>query len=311
MQNINVIEVKNLSKSFGSFKAVDSVSFEVKKGEIFGILGPNGAGKTTLVRMLATLLQPDSGSAILSGIDLEKNPQIIRRMIGLTGQYASIDEELSAYENLAIFCKLNGLTKKESAQRIDDLLKEFSLEYAKDRALKNFSGGMRRRLDLAVSLIAQPKIIFLDEPTTGLDPRTRGEMWETIKQLVNNGATVVLTTQYLEEADQLADRMMIIDHGAIIAMGTAKQLKQKIGSSTLEISLQDEHQLAKGKTIVENVTNETVQMIQGENMLRLPMENVDFLSPILTAFSTEKITVEQLSVRQPSLDEVFLTLTNK
>lgn len=311
MQNINVIEVKNLSKSFDSFKAVDSVSFEVKKGEIFGVLGPNGAGKTTLVRMLATLLQPDSGSAILSGIDLEKNPQIIRRMIGLTGQYASIDEELSAYENLAIFCKLNGLTKKESAQRIDDLLKEFSLEYAKDRALKNFSGGMRRRLDLAVSLIAQPKIIFLDEPTTGLDPRTRGEMWETIKQLVNKGATVVLTTQYLEEADQLADRMMIIDHGAIIAMGTAKQLKQKIGSSTLEISLQDEHQLVKGKTIIEKVTNEMVQMIQGENMLRLPMENVDFLSPILTAFSTEKITVEQLSVRQPSLDEVFLTLTNK
>lgn len=311
MKNQNAIEVANLTKKFGKFTAVDNVSFQVKKGEVFGILGPNGAGKTTLVRMLSTLSMPTSGAVNISGYNLKDNPQAIRREIGLTGQYATVDKELSAKENLAIFCKLNGLNRKETKQRINELLAEFSLEFAKDRALKNFSGGMRRRLDLAVSLIAYPNIIFLDEPTTGLDPRTRGEMWATIKKLVKNGATVVLTTQYLEEADQLADRMIIVDHGKIVAAGTADELKQKVGSSALEISLIDETQLQVGKTILEKEVAEEVQMIAEKNLLQVPMKNTEALTGILTAFAENEIKVDQLSIRQPSLDEVFLALTNK
>ena len=207
------VEAKGLSKNFGTNKAVDGVDLHVPQGAIYGVLGPNGAGKTTAIRMLATLLKPDAGTAKIFGHDVVKEPQIVRQLVGVTGQYASVDEALSATENLMIFSRLLGLSRKEARRKSAELLEEFGLTEAAKRPLKHFSGGMRRRLDLAASLIAKPPLIFLDEPTTGLDPRTRNQMWETIRQLVKSGSTVLLTTQYLQEADELADRIAVIDHG--------------------------------------------------------------------------------------------------
>lgn len=208
------IEINDLTKVFAKQTAVDHVSLNVKKGEVFGLLGPNGAGKTTTLRMITTLLKPTSGSIKIFGYDTQKNDKLVRSMFGLTGQYASVDEDISARENLMIFSRLNGLTHSEAKKRTNELLEEFSLQASADKSISNFSGGMRRRLDLAVSLISRPTLIFLDEPTTGLDPRTRTQMWDTIRSLVEQGSTIVLTTQYLEEADELADRIAVIDHGS-------------------------------------------------------------------------------------------------
>lgn len=309
MKENNIIEVKNLTKKFGNFTAVNRISFNVKKGEVFAILGPNGAGKTTTVRILATLLNPDGGEARVAGYDVANQQKYVRAKIGLTGQYATVDEELTAQENLEIFCQLNGLNSSQTKRRIEELLREFSLEHTRNRTLKNFSGGMRRRLDLAISLIDFPEVIFLDEPTTGLDPRTRSEMWQTIRRLVDSGSTVVLTTQYLEEADQLADRIIIIDHGEIIAEGTASELKQSIGKATLQISLINEADLSEGKKILSNNLKKEIETIRDENLLLAPMQDPSLLVGILQEFKDENIMIDQLAIRQPSLDEVFLTLT--
>ncbi|MDR0847060.1 MAG: ATP-binding cassette domain-containing protein [Lactobacillales bacterium] len=229
------IEVNNLVKKFGDNVAVDGVNLKVEAGQIYGVLGPNGAGKSTTINMLATLLKPTSGEAKIFGHDIVKEGAIVRQLIGVTGQFASVDEGLTGMQNLVIFGQLLGLSKKDAKQKAKDLLEEFSLTEAADRPLEKFSGGMRRRLDLAASLIAQPDLIFLDEPTTGLDPRTRNQMWETIRSQVKRGATVLLTTQYLDEADQLADRIAIIDHGKVIAEGTPQELKDSVdGAVTLD-----------------------------------------------------------------------------
>src|SRR4051812_38244237 len=231
------VHAAGLVKAFGDLRAVDGIDLEVGRGEIFGVLGPNGAGKTTMLRMLATLLSIDAGSAHIFGVDVTREPHRVRQLIGVTGQYASVDENLTATENLWLFGRLQGVPKAEARSIATRLLEQFGLEDAADRPLAQFSGGMRRRLDLAASLITRPPLIFLDEPTTGLDPRTRGQMWETIRELVAGGSTILLTTQYLDEADQLADRIAVIDRGRKVAEGTPDELKSSVGNSTLTLRL--------------------------------------------------------------------------
>ena len=228
-----------LVKTFGQFRAVDGIDLEVRQGEIFGVLGPNGAGKTTMLRMLATLLPIDAGQARVFGVDVAREPHRIRQLVGVTGQYASVDEDLTATENLWLFGRLQGLRSADARATARQLLAQFGLEEAASKPISQFSGGMRRRLDLAASLISRPPLIFLDEPTTGLDPRTRGQMWDTIRGLVADGCTIVLTTQYLDEADQLADRVAVIDHGRMVAEGTPDELKTSVGGSALQLQLSD------------------------------------------------------------------------
>lgn len=303
------IEAQGLVKIYGSNRAVDGVDLKVGTGMIYGVLGPNGAGKTTVIRMLATLLRPDAGSARIFGHDVAKEPQIVRQLIGVTGQYASVDESLSATENLVIFSRLHGLGRAESRSKASELLEEFGLTEAAKRPLKNFSGGMRRRLDLAASLIAQPPLIFLDEPTTGLDPRTRNQMWETIRRLVNTGSTVLLTTQYLEEADQLADRIAVIDTGKVVAEGTVDELKSSVGSSSLHLKVVQPQQLLKAQQIVEQVLQVRSNLSAEAAKIIAPMGNVDRVTDLLIALREASIPLLEMSVQKPTLDEVFLTLT--
>src|SRR4051794_7192300 len=237
MTEISAVHASGLVKLFGDLRAVDGIDLEVSQGEILGVLGPNGAGKTTMLRMLATLLPIDAGEARIFGVDVAREPHRVRQLIGVTGQYASVDENLTATENLWLFGRLQGMRSADARAIARRLLEQFGLEAASDRPLAQFSGGMRRRLDLAASLITRPPLIFLDEPTTGLDPRTRGKMWETIRGLVADGCTVLLTTQYLDEADQLADRIAVIDRGRKVAEGTPDELKSSVGNSTLQIQL--------------------------------------------------------------------------
>ncbi|MFF2481414.1 ATP-binding cassette domain-containing protein [Paenibacillus sp. NPDC058071] len=303
------IEAHGLVKTFGSNRAVDGVDLKVKAGTIYGVLGPNGAGKTTTVSMLATLLRPDGGSARVFGHDVVKESQIVRQLIGVTGQYASVDESLSATENLIIFSRLLGLGKAEAQTKAAELLEEFGLTEAAKRPLKNFSGGMRRRLDLAASLIAQPPLIFLDEPTTGLDPRTRSQMWDTIRRLVNTGSTVLLTTQYLEEADQLADRIAVIDRGKVVAEGTVDELKASVGSSSLQLRVADPKHVASARHIVERILSVPATVSQEVGKLTAPMADADLVTDLLVALRQADIRLSEMSVQKPTLDEVFLTIT--
>lgn len=303
------IEAKGLVKKFGENHAVDGVDLNVRAGSIYGVLGPNGAGKTTTIQMLATLLRADEGSARIFGHDVVKESQIVRQLIGVTGQYASVDESLSATENLVIFSRLLGLGRKESKQRAEELLEEFSLTEAASRPLKNFSGGMRRRLDLAASLISQPPLIFLDEPTTGLDPRTRNQMWDTIRRLVKSGSTVLLTTQYLQEADELADRIAVIDRGKVVAEGTVDELKASVGTSSLHLSIQNPGDLENARQKVEEIL-EVKSLVSPEGgKITAPMKDADKVTDLLIAFRQSGIQLAELSVQKPTLDEVFLSIT--
>lgn len=302
------IDAHELVKVFGDNRAVDGVNLQVPVGSIYGVLGPNGAGKTTTINMLATLLKPDSGTAKVFGHDIKEEPQIVRQLIGVTGQYASVDEGLSATENIIIFARLLGLSRAEARKKSIDLLEEFGLTEAAKRPIKKFSGGMRRRLDLAVSLIAQPPLIFLDEPTTGLDPRTRAQMWETIRRLVAGGSTILLTTQYLDEADQLADRIAVIDRGKVVAEGTPDELKASIGAASLNITLKNEVDAIAATTIIEKVLKAKVQSTNGK-VLTAPMAKPDVITDVLVALRTGSIHLEEVSVQKPTLDEVFLALT--
>ncbi|WP_048000836.1 ATP-binding cassette domain-containing protein [Lactiplantibacillus herbarum] len=301
------IEVNHLTKRFGKKIAVDDVSFNVKQGEVFGLLGPNGAGKTTTLRMMTTLLKANQGSVQIFGHDTVKEGRLARSMFGLTGQYASVDEDISARENLLIFSRLNGLSRAASKQRATELLQEFSLVESADKALKDFSGGMRRRLDLAVSLITRPALIFLDEPTTGLDPRTRTQMWATIRDLVAQGSTIVLTTQYLDEADQLADRIAVIDHGQLVKIGTPAELKQQVGGTTLNFTVDQTGQVAAAVKLVAAQLKATVK--RTGQQLSVTLNQVSQLTPILTALQQAKIAISHLTVQEPSLDDVFMDLT--
>ncbi len=303
------IEATGLVKRFGDNYAVNGVDLKVRRGSIYGVLGPNGAGKTTTVSMLATLLRPDSGQAKIFGYDTVKESQIVRQLIGVTGQYASVDESLSATENLMIFSRLLGLSRSDAKRKATELLEEFGLSEAAKRPLKNFSGGMRRRLDLAASLISQPPLIFLDEPTTGLDPRTRAQMWETIRRLVNTGSTVLLTTQYLDEADQLADRIAVIDRGKVVAEGTVDELKASVGTSSLHLRTAQADKIHLAKETIESMLGVRSNVSSEAGIITAPMSEAGVVTDLLVELRNKGIELAEISVQKPSLDEVFLTIT--
>ncbi|AWF96778.1 ATP-binding cassette domain-containing protein [Weissella cibaria] len=301
------VEINGLTKTFGQQTAVDQVSFNIKRGEVFGLLGPNGAGKTTTLRMMTTLLQPTSGDIKIFGHDVKTESQTVRSLFGLTGQYASVDEDISARENLMIFSRLNGLSRQEAKARTAELLEEFSLVNSADKAISNFSGGMRRRLDLAVSLITRPALIFLDEPTTGLDPRTRTQMWDTIRQLVAAGSTIVLTTQYLEEADELADRIAVIDHGKLVSIGTPAELKAQVGGAKLRVEVADDAQAEQARGVMADTLPATPQVTR--NVVEVAIDDINTVAGVLQAITAAGVTMTNMSVEQPSMDDVFFALT--
>ncbi|WP_035719471.1 daunorubicin resistance protein DrrA family ABC transporter ATP-binding protein [Gordonia shandongensis] len=305
------IDARGLVKHFGETKAVNGVDLAVPAGTVYGVLGPNGAGKTTTVSMLATLLRPDAGTAEIFGYDVVDDDVAVRSLIGVTGQYASVDEDLSAVQNLVLFGRLLGKSRSAAKTRAEELLADFALEEAATRPLSEFSGGMRRRLDLAASLIDTPPLLFLDEPTTGLDPRTRSQMWETIRTLVAQGSTVLLTTQYLDEADQLADRIAVIDRGRVIADGTSDQLKESIGTSTLvltPVTRADAHETAR---IAENVLGDAAAFSPEAGRVTVALHHPDRVPDVLIALRDADIAIEEITVSKPTLDEVFLTITGQ
>ncbi|MFC4605104.1 ATP-binding cassette domain-containing protein [Rhodococcus kronopolitis] len=303
------IEAVGLVKRFGDHTAVDGVSLTVPTGAVYGVLGPNGAGKTTTIRMLATLLRPDAGEARVFGHDVVREPTAVRSLVGVTGQYASVDEDLTATENLMIFSRLLGLSRADARRKSTELLEEFDLTEASTKALKYFSGGMRRRLDLAASLISHPPLLFLDEPTTGLDPRTRAQMWETIRRLVAEGSTVLLTTQYLDEADQLADRIAVIDHGRVIADGTADELKASVGVSSLQLKLADRAHVDQTRVLLAESLGVEVAVTPEAGRLTAPLTDPSVTPELLIRLREHGIAVDEITVSKPSLDEVFLTIT--
>ena len=291
----------------GEVKALDDLSLDVEEGTVLGVLGPNGAGKTTTVRILATLLKPDSGSATVAGIDVIKHPDKVRELIGLSGQYAAVDETLTGWDNLVMFGRLYHLGKSASIKRAEELLERFSLTDSARRPIKTYSGGMRRRLDLAASLIVQPKVLFLDEPTTGLDPRGRQEMWQVIQELVKGGVTLLLTTQYLEEADQLADEIAVIDHGRVIARGTSDALKKQVGGERLEITVENSD-IAKTQEIVSRISTSAIHT--DVRTISAPVTTGSIaLMDALRSLDEAKIHPLDIALKRPSLDDVFLSLT--
>jgi ABC-2 type transport system ATP-binding protein len=293
----------------GKVRALDGLSLDVEEGTVLGVLGPNGSGKTTTVRILSTLLRPDSGHASVAGIDVIKNPEKVREVIGLSGQYAAVDEILTGYDNLVMFGELYHLGKKNAVIRANELLERFGLSEAAKRPIKTYSGGMRRRLDLAASLIVKPKVLFLDEPTTGLDPRGRQEMWGVIQELVKGGVTLLLTTQYLEEADQLADEIAVIDTGKVIARGTSDALKKQVGGERLEVVVEATH-VAKTLEIVEAISGIKPSFDEGLRQISAPVSTgSQALFEVLKAFDTAGIHALDVGLKRPSLDDVFLSLT--
>lgn len=307
--NKYVIEVKGLKKSFGKNDVLKGVDLKVERGTMLALLGPNGAGKTTTVRILSTLLRPDAGSVTIEGHDVSTDPDGVRSVIGLTGQSAAVDELLTGRENLVMMGRLYRLTKGSAVARAKELLEEFDLVEAADRPAKTYSGGMRRRLDLAVSLIATPPVIFLDEPTTGLDPRSRLVMWGIIKNLMSKGTTILLTTQYLEEADQLADRIVLIDGGKVAAEGTAKELKAKVGNDRLELSFSTKKAYESALSIMGSSIADTNEEELSVTLLIKDTNND--IRKALDTLSQAKLKVESMAIHKPTLDDVFLTITNK
>ena len=310
------IEASGLVKTYGSgsktVRALDGVDLEVPEGTVLGLLGPNGAGKTTAVRVLTTLLTPDSGSARVLGLDVLREPQRVRERIGLSGQYAAVDENLTGRENLVMVGRLYHLGKRDAQRRAEELLDQFGLTDAAERPAKTYSGGMRRRLDLAAALVVRPPVMFLDEPTTGLDPRTRIAMWDVIADLVEGGATLLLTTQYLEEADRLADSIAVVDHGKVIARGTADELKTQVGGERLQLVVHDRDRLADAAAILSRLALAPPSVDQRTRELLAPVSGgAKLLVETVRELDNAGITVDDLALRRPTLDDVFLTLTGK
>jgi len=303
------IKVTGLKKSYGKNEVLKGIDLTVHKGSMLALLGPNGAGKTTTVKILSTLLKHNAGRIIVDGFDVDTQSSQVRSVIGLTGQSAAIDELLTGRENLVMMGRLYRLTKASAKARAEELLSEFDLVDAADRPVKTYSGGMRRRLDLAVSLIAAPPIIFLDEPTTGLDPRSRIAMWEIIRKLMANGTTILLTTQYLEEADQLADRIVVIDGGKVIAEGTAKELKSKVGKDRLELVFKNASSLAEAAKVLNNDVIDTNDREYSLSMI-IDDTNKD-VRRVLDVLASKKLDIAAMAVHKPTLDDVFLSLTGK
>ncbi|MCX3285337.1 ATP-binding cassette domain-containing protein [Streptomyces sp. NEAU-H22] len=304
------IYAEGLVKTFGDVKALDGVDLDVPEGTVLGLLGPNGAGKTTTVRCLTTLLRPDSGRAVVAGIDVLKQPDAVRRSIGLSGQFAAVDEYLTGRENLQMVGRLYQMRAKAAKERAADLLEQFHLADAADRPTKTYSGGMRRRLDLAAALVVSPPVMFMDEPTTGLDPRNRQQLWEVIKQLVSGGTTLLLTTQYLEEADHLAHDIAVVDHGKVIAKGTSDQLKARTGGERVEVVVHEREHIqgaaevlagfGKGETTVEEHMRKLTAPVTGGAKL---------LAEVIRELDTRGIEIDDIGLRRPTLDDVFLSLT--
>ncbi|EPH43477.1 putative Daunorubicin/doxorubicin resistance ATP-binding protein DrrA [Streptomyces aurantiacus JA 4570] len=308
----NAVSVRGLVKHYGETKALDGVDVDVREGTVLGVLGPNGAGKTTLVRCLSTLITPDSGTAFVAGYDVLRQPRQLRRVIGLTGQYASVDEKLTGWDNLYMIGRLLDLPRKEARSRADGLLERFSLTEAARRPAKTYSGGMRRRLDLAASMIGSPAVLFLDEPTTGLDPRTRNEVWDEVKRMVGDGVTVLLTTQYMEEAEQLASELTVVDRGKVIANGRIEELKAKVGGRTLRIRPADPAQLRPTATALDDagLTGLATTTVDTETgTVLVPILSDEQLTAVVGTLTSRGITLSDIATELPSLDEVFLSLT--
>jgi oleandomycin transport system ATP-binding protein len=304
----NTIEATGLELSYGATRALAGVDLSAPAGTVLGVLGPNGAGKTTAVRVLATLLRADSGTARICGHDVAAEPDRVRELIGLTGQYASVDEDLTGRQNLVMIGRLLGLSRPEAHARATELLGQFSLTDAGGRSAKTYSGGMRRRLDLAASLVNRPRVLFLDEPTTGLDPRSRNEVWDTVRGLVDDGTTVLLTTQYLEEADELADDIVVFDEGSVVARGTSDELKQRTGAQTLTVRPRDRADLPRVLAVLEQVSG-AVPSTDARGTSSVPVPSEALLSAVLDRLTGQGIAVSELAVRLPSLDDVFFALT--
>ena len=302
------VEATGLGKAFGATRAVDSVDLAVRRGCVYGVLGPNGAGKTTTIRMLATLVRPDAGSARVLGHDVVTDAAAVRRLVSLTGQLASVDEDLTGWENLVLVGRLLGHRRAAARARADELLDAFGLTAAAGKLVKHFSGGMRRRLDIAASLVVTPELLFLDEPTTGLDPRSRNQAWEIVRALVAEGTTVLLCTQYLEEADQLADGIAVIDHGRVIAEGTPAQLKASVGSGALRVRLVDPVQRPAAQQLLHRRFDD-VQVEADPAALSVPRADADGGAQAVGELTRSGVRVAEFSLGQPSLDEVFLALT--
>lgn len=303
----HAIWAEGLVKHFGETKALDGIDLSVRTGTVLGVLGPNGAGKTTAVRILATLLKPDAGHAKVGGYDIAEQAHQVRQLVGLTGQYAAVDEMLTGTENLLLLGRLLGLSRPDAKQRAAELLEQFQLTDAAGRATKTYSGGMRRRLDLAASLVGRPPLLFLDEPTTGLDPRARTELWDLIRSLVSGGVTVLLTTQYLDEADELTDEITVIDHGRVIATGTPDELKAKTGSQTLTVRPEDESHLGVVTSVVAELAKATPDV--SGSRVTAPVADPAVLPAVVRRLDDAGVLVNELNLRSSSLNEVFLSLT--
>lgn len=305
------VEAEGLVRHYGTTRAVDGINLVVPAAAVYGVLGPNGAGKTTFLRMLATLVPPTAGRARVFGHDVVEEAATVRGMVSMTGQFASVDEDLTGRENLVLLCRLWGFSRPASRARADELLTAFGLADAADRQVKKYSGGMRRRIDIAASIIVTPDLIFLDEPTTGLDPRSRNQVWDIVRELVAAGTTVLLTTQYLDEADQLAERIAVIDHGRVIAEGTSGSLKASVGSGALHVRLAEPAQRPRAEELLRRALDAPVRPEPDPAALTARVTDPEAVSRALTALTAERIEVVTFALGQPSLDEVFLALTGR
>jgi ABC-2 type transport system ATP-binding protein len=303
------IETAALVKHFGDTKAVDGIDLQIQRGSVYGLLGPNGAGKTTTIRVLSTLLRPDGGTALVLGHDVAREPAKVRERVCLTGQFASVDEDLTGHENLVLVARLFGYGWKPARARADELLEAFDLGEAAAKQVRTYSGGMRRKLDIAASLVVTPELLFLDEPTTGLDPRSRNQVWDIVRSIAASGTTVLLTTQYLEEADRLAGRLAVIDHGRLIAEGTSRELKRSVGSNTLHLRLDDAARLADAQRILEQVFGAGVHDGSDAHTLTARVDGDGRVHEALAALQSAGVGVAELTLGQPSLDDVFFALT--
>jgi ABC-2 type transport system ATP-binding protein len=307
----NAIETKGLIKTFGTARALAGVDLAIRSGSVYGLLGPNGAGKTTTIRVLATLLKPTEGRASVLGHDVVREAATVRQKVSLTGQYASVDEDLTGHENLCLVARLLGLSWSDARKRATELLDAFGLSEAAGKQVRTFSGGMRRRIDIAASLVTSPQVLFLDEPTSGLDPRSRNQVWDLVRQIAADGTTVLLTTQYLEEADRLAERMAVIDHGKVIAEGTSRDLKSSIGSSALHFQLVKQEQRAEAQALISRLLGDGVLPPTDPSSFTVKVPDASVAADVLGALSRANIPFINFSLGAPSLDDVFFTLTGR